>query len=404
MDTKRRSLVRRNAPLRALITARLVSSAGTWIAYVALTVDVYSRTHSSTWVSAVLLADFLPSVSIVAVAGAWLDRVPRRTLLIGSEVAAGGVFASLPFAPNAAAIVGLALVAGCASAVFFPSLRATIPTLVTEEELPQANALCLTVTMSGVAAGPVLAGILVAASGVDLPYALNAASFLVSAVLLARLPVGAKPVHEPGGGHWRDVLEGLRVYSDSAALAMLLRVWVLASLGGAAINVGEIFIARQTFQAGTFGFGLLASASGVGLVAGSAIAPRLLEGSAARACRIGLTASAAGFGGAALAPNIWVAAVLAVVGGSGSAVLLSAATLLVQRETDDARRGRAFAIFDGAGFAATGIGMSVSGLAIGAFGARSVWLVAAGLMAFAALSSLPGRKAAEVRRAEPELS
>ena len=130
VKTESSSLLRRNRNLRALVASRAASSAGTWLAYVALTVDVYRRTHSSVWVSAVLLADFLPTVAVATMFGPWLDRLPRRTLLIGSELAAGAVFAALPFAPSAAAVVGLALVAGCASAVFYPTLRATLPGLV----------------------------------------------------------------------------------------------------------------------------------------------------------------------------------------------------------------------------------------------------------------------------------
>ena len=199
--------------MRAIVASRLVSSAGTWLAYVALTVDVYTRTHSSVWVSAVLLADFLPTVAVASLAGPWLDRLPRRTLLIGSELAAGLVFVALPFAPNATAIVGLALGAGVASAVFFPSVRAALPSLVDEADLPRANALSQAVATSGMAAGPVLAGLLVASSGVDAAYALNAASFAVSAALLARLPALGQASETDGGGYWHEAAAGLRVYS-----------------------------------------------------------------------------------------------------------------------------------------------------------------------------------------------
>ncbi|HYA09584.1 MAG TPA: MFS transporter, partial [Gaiellaceae bacterium] len=351
------------------MASRLVSSAGTWLAYVALTVDVYTRTHSSAWVSAVLLADFLPTIAVASLAGPWLDRLPRRTLLIGSELAAGLVFVALPFAPNATAIVALALGAGIASAVFFPSVRAALPSIVDEYDLPRANALSQTVATSGMAAGPVLAGLLVASSGVDTAYALNAASFAVSAALLAQLPALGHSSERDESGYWHEAAAGLRAYFESPALRMILRVWVVAALGGAVINVGEIFLARQAFHAGTFGFGLLATAGGTGIAAGSVLAARITADTATAALRIGLAVAALGFGAAALSPNVWTAASCALVAGSGNALFLAASTLIVQQSTDDAVRGRAFATFDAAGFAAIAVGMATGGAIVAALGA-----------------------------------
>ena len=397
------SVLTRNPSLRALVASRLVSSAGTWLAYVALTVDVYVRTHSSVWVSAVLLAEFLPTVAVAALFGPWLDRISRRTLLIASELAAGAVFAALPFAPSAAVVVGLALCAGFANAVFFPSARASLPLLVAEDDLPTANAVYQTAGTSGLAAGPVLAGLLVAASGVDLAYALNALSFAASAVLLSRLPTLA-PGETERRRYWQTAFAGVRVFAESSVLRSVLQSWLLASLGGAVINVGEIFLARQTFHAGTVGFGLLASASGSGIVAGSVLAARIGLGGAVRACAVGATAFACGFAGAALAPSIWLAGACAFCGGVGNALFMAASTLAVQQSTEDAVRGRAFAFFDAAGSSTLAGGMAGAGLLISATGARAAWLVAAALGAIAAVGLLRHQAGVEVLRPEPEPS
>lgn len=401
------TLLRQNRHLRSLVASRAVSSAGTWLAYVALTVDVYSRTRSSVWVSAVLLAEFLPTVAVATVLGPWLDRLPRRTLLVGSELAAGVAFAALPFAPGAAAVVGLALVAGCAGAVFYPTLRATLPRLVEPELLPAANALSQTAGTSGMAAGPALAGLLIAVTGVSVPYALNACSFALSALLLAQLPVApaSEPVTASEPGYWQTVTAGIRAYLASGPLQSVVRTWMLASVGGAIVNVGEIVLAQQTFHAGTVGYGVLASASGSGLVAGSALSSRMGADAGQRACRIGLLLFMAGFGAAAVAPSIWVAAACVVAGGVGNAILLAATTLLVQQATDDQTRGHAFAIFDSAGFVALGAGMAGSGVLIAAVGARGAWLVAAGVCGLAAAATLlPSRTATPAFHPEPGTS
>jgi MFS family permease len=401
-----RTLLRGHPALRALIASRLVSSAGTWLAYVALTVDVFLRTQSPAWVSAVLLADFLPSVLVATLAGPWLDRIPRRTLLVSAEVGAGLVFAALPFAPSAAAVVGLALCAGIAGAVFYPSVRAALPELVEEDELPRANSLSQTAATSGMAAGPLLAGLLVAAGGVDVAYALNALSFAVSALLLMRLPTLRRktPADSEPRRYWQTAADGFRAYLSSPTLRTVLAVWVVATVGGAVVNVGEIFVARQAFHAGTFGFGLLASASGTGIVLGSMLAGRIVADSASRAAGLGLAVFAAGFGAAALAPSIWVAAACVFVGGLGNAVFLAAATLVVQQSTDDATRGQAFAIFDAAGLLGLAMGMAAGGVLIATFGPRGAWLAAAGVAAIAATGMLARLSVARPLQAEPSPS
>src|SRR5262249_50049925 len=130
------SLLRRNVAVRRLVASRLITAAGAWLADRGPAGDVFARAHSSRWGSAGLVADFVPSVAVVALAGARLDRISRRTLVVGAEVVSAIVFVLIPFAPGPAAIVALALVAGCAGAVYFPTIRALMPQLVDEDDLP----------------------------------------------------------------------------------------------------------------------------------------------------------------------------------------------------------------------------------------------------------------------------
>ena len=86
-----------------LFLAAFGSGLGTWLAFVALTVDVFDRTHSGPWVSALLIADFLPMILIGLVFGPLLDRLSRRWLAVAADLARFGVFCALPFATSAAA-------------------------------------------------------------------------------------------------------------------------------------------------------------------------------------------------------------------------------------------------------------------------------------------------------------
>ncbi len=152
--TSARRLLSAAPAFRQLFVATLASGAGTWLAVVALTVDVYDRTRSGRWVSALLIADFLPMIVIGLALGPLFDRLPRRTLLIGADLARLAVFCALPFADSAGAIVGLAAVAGVATAFFRPTVYAGLPNLVDEGDLPAANSRFQTAERLTVTPGP----------------------------------------------------------------------------------------------------------------------------------------------------------------------------------------------------------------------------------------------------------
>ena len=194
---------------RLLFLATLGSSLGTLLATVALVVDIKDRTNSGSWVSALMIAEFLPAVAVGLFLGPLLDRVSRRGLMIVSDLVRAAVFCTLPFASSAGQIVALAGIAGLATGFFRPAVYAGLPNLVEEEELARANSLIQTSENVSWAVAPVIGGALVAASGPDLAYWLNGASFLVSALLLLRLSAdklqGALGVSR---GHLRDLRDG----------------------------------------------------------------------------------------------------------------------------------------------------------------------------------------------------
>ena len=173
---------------RYLFFSTLGSSLGTLLAGIALAIDVKDRTNSGLWVGAVLVVEFLPTILVGLFLGPLLDRLERRSLMIASDLLRAAVFVALPFAGNAATIVGLALVAGLATGFFRPAVYAGVPNLVPEEQLAEANAIIQTVENASWAVGPVLGGLLTAAAGPSAAYWINAVSFVISAVLIRRIP------------------------------------------------------------------------------------------------------------------------------------------------------------------------------------------------------------------------
>jgi MFS family permease len=380
-------LLRQAPGFRLLFLATLASSIGTWLAFVALVIDVWDRTEDSNWVSALLIAEFLPIVVIGILAGRLIDRASRRWILVISDAVRAGVFLALPFTTTALQVVVLAFAAGIATSLFRPAVYAGLPNLVSDSDLPQANGLLQTADNFTWTVGALVGGALVAATSPDVAYVVNAVSFVVSALLVLRIRERfEEPEREPSRGGWRDLVDGFSLATQSRALITVLVAWSVVMLANAGVNVSEVVLAKEVFDGGDFGYGLLVAATGVGLVLGSLfggtwIAQRGLT--VPYAASIGLMAL--GIGAAAVAPNVWIASLVVIAAGAGNGVAVIANALLVQRGAPDRLRGRAFTVVMSTGYAVLGLGMIVAGPLTNAIGARAVWGISAALTAIGAV-------------------
>jgi MFS family permease len=379
-------LLRRARSFRLLFLAALGSGIGTYLAFVALAVDVWDRTESGTWVAWLLIADFLPAIAIGLLLGAVLDRHSRRQLMIMADLVRFGVFCALPFATEAWQIVVLAGIAGFATGFFRPAVYAGLPNLVADADLPQANSLLQGVENLALTIGPLAGGVLVAGAGTDIAYWINAATFLFSAALLLRIPARLlQAAAVPSEGHLRDLAAGFRLVRRSRALATVLVAWGAAMFAVAGVNVAEVALAKDAFDAGDFGYGLMLATTGLGLVLGSLYAASAIERrSVGPVYGVALGLLAFGYACAAVAPDVWIAALALVLAGGGNGVALVCNSLLVQRGVPDRLRGRAFTLLMSSNFAVLGIGMLVAGPATDAVGPRWVWGAAAAIMTVAA--------------------
>lgn len=370
---------------RLLFLATFGSGLGNWLAVIALQVDVYDRTHSGWWVGALLVANILPAVFLGVLLGPLVDRLSRKGLMIGSDLLRLGAFAALPFAENAATIVALATVAGIGNAFFRPAVLAGVPNLVGAAQLASANALLQLVEWATTAVGPIAGGAIVAASGPELAYWVNAATFGFSAALVALIPARLLQSDRPvGRGHWGDLADGFRVVRSSRALIAVLVVWSMVMFAGGAVNLAEVFLAKSSYDAGDFGFGVLWAATGVGMILGGLSAESLIGrlGLAGAYTRL-LAVYAAGVLGAAVAPGLSLGALATAVYGFANGGALVANITLVQTGAPDHLRGRAFTVLMSATYASLGVAFVAAGPITNAVGARWVYAGAAALIAIA---------------------
>ena len=376
---RRLELLGRSSSFRLLFGATLTSGLGTWLAFVALMVDVWDRTDSSVWVSALLAADFLPLVAVGLLAAPLVDRLSRKRMMVVADLVRAAVFLLLPFAGGPLAIVALAAVVGLASGFFRPALYAGVPNLVDEDDLPQANSLLQAVENLTWMLTPPLAGILVGVWGPNPAYVVNAISFVASALLLVRIPGALLQAGRAASrGHVADILDGFRTILHTRALLAVFVAWNVFFVAIAGVNVAEIALAKTAFDSGDFGYGLLIGATGLGLVSGSYLAATITERmSMGVVYGCSIATIALGVAVAATAPTVWVAAACMVVVGFGNGVAVVCNALFVQRGAPDELRGRVFTVLMSSNYAVLGLSLAVAGPLTDAVGPRLVWGIAA---------------------------
>ena len=376
---------------RLLFLATMGSSLGTLLATVALVVDVKDRTNSGPWVGALMFVEFLPAVVVGLFFGPFLDRLPRRGVMIVSDLVRFGVFCTLPFATSAGQIVVLAGVAGFTTGFFRPAVYAGLPNLVAERELARANSLIQTSENVSWTLAPIIGGALVAVTNPDTAYWVNAASFLLSALLIFRIP-GEKlqGIVAASRGHLHDLADGFARVVRTRPLLTVLVVWTIALGGFAASNTAQVFLAKDAFSAGDFGYGLGFGCIGLGLAIGSFGAGTWVERrSVGSVYALSILVAAIGLAAAAAMPNIWLALPCFVLSGIGNGAAVVCNSLLVQRGATDEIRGRVFTVIMSVNYAMYGVGVLAAGPITDAFGPRWVFggvgavLVLASLVAYA---------------------
>jgi len=270
-----------------LWSAAAVSAAGDGLRLTALPLLAATATRDPRAVAMVTAAGFLPWPLFGLLGGAVADRVDRvramwavdgvRALVLAAFavlVAAGGP-------PPVVALVALAFLLGAAETVFDNAASALLPALVPRTQLASANARLFTVqTLAGQLLGPAAGGVLFALAA-PLPLALDAASFLLAAVLVATLP----RAHRLGGGgqerrRWSglrgQLREGLAWLWGQPDLRTLAAVTAtLAAVSGALLALLVLY-AAEVLGLGARGYGLLFGCFALGSLAGALSAPALL--------------------------------------------------------------------------------------------------------------------------------
>lgn len=263
--------------VRLLWLAQLASVLGDAALFQGLNVWVYERTGSAAAVAGLQAYRLVPFVLGTAVAGAVADRLDRRRLLVAADLGRAGLVGAMALIPQLEAVYVLWALTALLAALFRPALLAAVPAVAGPHVVPALALLRLTITV-GQVAGPGLAVGLLGRAGLGGVVLFDAATFLVSAALLARLgPMG------PGGGPARgmptgvlrgflgDVLEGARAVVRHPLPRLVIGAGMLAALPGAFVQAGTVAYVRAGLGLGPEAYALLMSAYAAGAAAAFAV-------------------------------------------------------------------------------------------------------------------------------------
>lgn len=331
--------------VRRLAAARLISITGGGAAYAALNFTIFERTGSAAWVAAALLVTFGVMGFIAPPAGILGDRFDRRVVMISSDLAGAFCFGMMALGQDPAWLLVWAFLSAVAEAPFWSASEAAIPNVAGLEHLSWANGLLGMSRSAGITLGPALGGALLALTGSRWVFAINAASFVASALVIAtvRARFSGEREHED---EFRGLRAGFVFLLHDRVLRTLIVAWVVFISGMGMSMVADAPLA-EAFDAGSFGYGMLITAWGGGGVVGSLYAKRMRIGAEGTWLVVaGLVIAAAGIAIGFSPAFIPIVALLFVFGVADGTTFVAEQNLR-QRRAPDAVRSRVSAAFTG---------------------------------------------------------
>jgi MFS family permease len=391
--TSRRRRLPGGRPFHLILLALGTSALGDWLYNVALLALVFGRTGSATWVALTTAARVLPIVVLGPLGGVLADRRDRRTLMIGADAARMVLMAGLAVVAAAGLPIVLApmlaALATAASTVTSPSVAASTPRLVRDDELQRANALRSAIGQGAIVAGPALGAVVLAVSDPAVAILVNAATFAVSAA--AVLAIGPNEAFQPRSraqgdmpSFFADLTAGARALRGAPTAVRLVAGDVLCSGVYGLLTVLLVLVSRQV-GAGAGGYGLLLGGFGAGGLVGAAIMSRAdAPATWRRTLAVALLLVATSLAALGQSTTVVEALVLAVLGGGGMIVGEVLSDTALPRMLDDDVLGRAYGLALPVSLSGIVVGSLVAGPLVSLLGLHGAFAAAGAFVAVGA--------------------
>ena len=360
--------------------AQLLSSFGDTLHYIALVVLVFELTGQGVAVAGLAAAEIVPILLLGPIAGVVIDRFGRKSILVGADVFRAALVVSLLWPQGAwhAYFVAAGLAAG---ATFFnPTIQAVLPALTTDEQRLAANSVSWSTGRLVQILGSAVAGGLIALVGTGPAFAINAVSFLVSGLLIVRLPIppsaGRLGTQATRGliGYAADARDGLRFALRDSFISRLLLIQALASFAVGATGAMLVVLSERHLHLPPAGYAWLIGAIGVGALVGPLI-PNLLARDYRDARWLFGPYVIRGIGDVLLATftPLPVALLILFVYGLNTSAGVVVFNSVVQGAVPDAVRGRVFTLLDVTWHAMRLLSLAVGGLVVDEIGVQPLF-------------------------------
>lgn len=379
---------------------QVVSEIGDHFNNVAVFSLVLETTKSGLVVSGVMLSRAIPAMLIGPLAGVVLDRLHRKRIMISSDLIRAVVAACFIFTIHQKSTWLLYVLSGLlmAASPFFTAGRSSIlPVIATKEEIHTANSLTQTTGWITLTIGTLLGGVSVAQFGYHWAFIGNALSFVISALCISRLAVGAggfravrKALTETEVVRpWHEYVEGLRYMRDHPLILAIALIGVGWATGGGAAQILFSVFGELVFNRGPEGIGFIWTAAGIGLLCGGMVAYQLGRKLTFNGYKRMIVICYIIHGGAYIVFSQmrnfgWA---LFFIGLSRGAVGISSILNMSQllRRVSDSFRGRVFATMESMQWSVMMISMTLAGIATQTWDPRTIGAIAGALSSTTAI-------------------
>lgn len=374
-----------NRSFRNLWLAGLCSTLGSQVSRIGLVLYVFDTGGAVANLALLLVLDTLPGALVAPVAGAVVDGLNKRAVMVAADLARMLLMLAILLRPSLGVIYVAAALHSVASAFFQPAKTAAVPLIVGRDELTRANAVEQSAANLTLVAGPVVGAALLARFGLTASLLLDALTFLVSALLVWRVSlrdVGRGEAGLTAGGAVGEIKEGWN-YLVRHPLALHLNLLLFMALVCTSLWVPLApFFIRDQLGGSEQVLGWQLGLFGLGAAVGGLVAPRLVE-----RFGTGLTLFA---GLLAEAASLCVYGVVAHLGASmvivfGWGVVVSVVVVpfysILQKVVEERFLGRVFAVVKQSENLAVVLAMAGAVLLQDRFGSHLI-LLSAGLLYF----------------------
>jgi predicted MFS family arabinose efflux permease len=388
-----------NPALRRLELALAGSVVGDWAFSVALAVYAYHQGGAAA-LGIVSMTRWLLAAAAAPFIAVLADRYRRRRVMIAADllraVTVGAAALTVWGGGPALLVYGLAVLTAIVATAFPPAQTALIPSLTrTPEEMTAANVVTSSIDSVGTFAGPAIGGVLLATAGTGTVFALDAATFVWSLLLVAAIsapddnPQGTAGAGAPEGLAG-EVLAGFRVVGRDRRLRLIIGLFGAQTIVSGAISVLIVVMAIDLLTLGNSGVGTLNASVGVGGVLGSVVAFGLVgRGKLASDFALGLLLWGVPIAVIGIWANSSVAIAMLVLVGVGNTLVDVAGLTLLQRVVADEVLGRVFGVLESVFAASIGLGAVLAPLLIHLVGIRTALIVVGAFLPVLTLITWP---------------